>query len=67
MKEEFINRLNAVNPKQEGWHDFILEPLGNTYAHGYLDAKMSHFTDSSDDYEELLEELLTWAEHDIWQ
>jgi len=69
LKAKFKRDVRKVDVKAE---DYILESftaciesLPNSYAKGYLVAKLD--AHNWEDYEEVMEDLLLWADYDIWK
>lgn len=62
VKKDFISKL------QESDVDYskVLDSLPNCYAKGYLTAKLNILLDSTDDKEEIIENLLECSEYNIW-
>lgn len=68
MKEEFIHNIRnanmgALEPYLE--LEQVIQELPNCYAKGHLEAKF--YAHHAEDIEEIQEDLILWAEHDIWK
>jgi len=64
MKDFFIKTIRAAENSDEIQAAII--DLPNCYAKGYIVAKYEAFTDNNDDYEEAIEEIIEWANYEIW-
>jgi len=65
MKGLFIKAIRAA----ENLDDIqaAIASLPSCYAKGYIVAKYDEFTENNDDYEEAIEEIVEWANYEIWE
>jgi len=63
-KRHFIKAIRAAENSDE--IQDAIDSLPNCYAKGYIYAKYEEFTENNDDYEEAIEEIVEWANYEIW-
>lgn len=69
MRQKFIESVEAAyldNPNFD-WFEYAMEVLPNSYAKGYIEAKLEQLCNYTDDRNIIKISLLEWAKYDIWK
>lgn len=64
IKDNFIKAIQSAHNIED--IDNTIADLPNCFAKGYIVARLEILTNNTDDYECVVEEIIEWANYEIW-